>query len=158
MPIAGSAIGLTFYEVAARTLLQRTVDDGALARFFGVEEGLSMVGLAIGAAIAPFLVAAFGIRGAFVAAGAFLPLLGLTAWATVRALDSRAHVPQPELGLLQAIDLFEPLQPPILERLAWSLLPRQAKRGEAIVVEGDEGDLFFLIVEGHAAVTSKAGR
>ena len=155
---AGSAVGLTFYDVAAKTLLQRTVDDEALARFFGVEEGLSMVGLAIGAALAPFLVTAFGIRGAFVAAGAFLPVLGLLAWGRIRSLDAHAHVPGPELELLRSIDLFEPLPPPILERLSWNLTPVEAKAGEAVVVEGDEGDRFFLITDGRATVSVEGRR
>jgi MFS family permease len=150
---AASAVGLTFYEVAAMTLLQRTVRDETLARFFGVQEAMSMAGLALGAAIAPFLVAAFGIRGAFVAAGAFLPLLGLIVWRQVRALDERAHVPQPELGLLTAIDLFAPLAPPVLERLAWNLGSAQAKPADRIIVQGDKGGLFYLITEGRASVS-----
>ncbi len=53
----------SFFDVAARTLLQRAVREDVLARVFGLEEALQMGGLAVGSATAPFLVSRFGPKG-----------------------------------------------------------------------------------------------
>jgi MFS family permease len=144
--------GKAFFDVAARTLLQRSVDDDVLARVFGLQEGLHTAGLAIGAGLASVLEAVFGSRGAFVVAGAFLPVLGLACWGRIRSLDKHAHVPGPELALLRSIDLFEPLEQPILEQLSWNLIPVEMTGGEVVITEGEAGDLFYIIAEGEAEV------
>lgn len=148
-----SGFGKAFFDVASRTLLQRTVDDDVLARVFGLEEAVSTAGLALGAALTPVLSNAFGPRGAFVAAGLFLPVLGLLVWRPIRRLDQHAHVPTAELARLEAIDLFEPLSAPVVERLAWHLIPFEARSGEIVIREGDHGDRFYIITEGRAEAT-----
>jgi len=150
---ASSAAGKAFFDVAGRTLLQRTVDDNVLARVFGLEEAVFTAGLALGAALAPILSKALGPQGAFIAAGAFLPALGLIAWGPIRRLDRHAHVPEAELARLEAIDLFEPLAPQLLERLAWNLIPVEPAPGEVVIREGDGGDRFYIVTDGEASVT-----
>jgi CRP-like cAMP-binding protein len=65
-------------------------------------------------------------------------------------------VPERQLRLLQSIDLFRPLPPTTLERLAAQLLPVAAPPGTALVREGDAGDLFYMIAAGQVEV-SRAG-
>ena len=65
--------GYTFVEVAARTLLQRLGSDETLARVTGFLETSRLAAMALGAIVAPVLVALFGIRGALLALGAVLP-------------------------------------------------------------------------------------
>jgi MFS family permease len=151
--LAASGAGKAFFDVAARTLLQRTVDDDVLARVFGLQEAVLMGGLAIGSATAPVLVRAFGPRGAFVAAGAFLPAAGTLVWRWVHGLDARASVPGAELELLRAVDIFAPLAQPALERLSWDLIPVDERAGSVVIREGDPGDRFYLIVEGWVSIT-----
>jgi MFS family permease len=148
--------GQAFFNVAGRTLLQRTVDDEVLSRVFGIQEGLMMAGLAIGALLAPILVAIFGSQGAFVVAGVFLPLAGAATWRRLRALDARAVLPGAELPLLRTIALFQPLDQPVLERLSRNLIPVEAKDGTVVIKEGDAGDLFYIVVDGKAGVTVEA--
>jgi MFS family permease len=146
-------VGQAFFNVAGRTLLQRTVDDEVLSRVFGLQEGLMMAGLAIGAVLAPMLVAIFGSKGAFVVAGILLPIAGAAAWGRLRSLDARAVVPGAELSLLRSIALFQPLNQPVLERLSWNLIPLVVKTGTVVINEGDPGDRFFILMEGQAEVT-----
>ncbi|HEX6130901.1 MAG TPA: MFS transporter, partial [Actinomycetota bacterium] len=151
--------GRTYFDVATRTLLQRTVRDDVLARVFGMQEGLIMVVLALGSAAAPVLVTVFGERGAFVVAGATLPALGLLTWSSLRAADRRAALPDPErTALLEGIDLFRPLSQRVRERLARDLVPVEAAVGEVVIAEGDHGDRFYAIAEGSAEVTAGGRR
>ena len=112
-----------------------------------------MAGLAIGAVLAPILVSLFGSRGAFVAAGVFLPAMGVFTWGRLRSLDARAKVPGEELSLLRSLALFQPLAPPVLERLSWNLIPVEASAGTVVITEGDAGDRFYIIEEGRAEVS-----
>jgi MFS family permease len=149
----GASIGV--FAVASRTLLQRTVDDDVLARVFGLEEALQMVGLAIGSAAAPILISAFGDAGALAAAGLFLALVALLAWPRLRRIDREAHIAPAEwIWLLRSIPIFAPLPQARLERLASHAIPLQVPSGTVLIREGDEGDRFYAILEGTADVTS----
>ena len=142
-----------FFDVAARTLLQRAVRDEVLARVFGVEEALQMLGLAIGSAAAPVFVSVFGSRGAFVAAGALLVVVVLAAGPRIRRVDARSVAPGPELELLRRIPIFAPLPEYMAEQLSWHLTPVNVRAGTAVIREGEAGDRFYLVSEGSVAVT-----
>ena len=150
--IAGGA--RSFLDVAVRTLLQRSVRDEVLARVFGLQEGLSMLGLAIGAAAVPIFVSLLGARSAFLPAGALLPAAALVLAATLRSLDRRAVLPDPaHMALLRAIELFRPLPQPAFELVANRLIPLQTPAGTPVIREGEPGDRFFVLEEGRAVVT-----
>jgi MFS family permease len=153
--LATSGVGKSFVDVAARTLLQRTVKDEALARVFGLQEFLMMVGLAAGSILAPVLIAVFGARGAYVAAGAFLPAFVLINWFGLRTLDARASVPEIELALLRSISLFRPLAAPVVERLARNLQRVTVPAGTVVIREGEPGDRFYVVAEGDASVSTR---
>ena len=63
------------------------------------------------------------------------------------AIDALAISPQ-DLALLRSVDLFAPLGPVELERLAEALEPVRVAAGLPVVRQGEEGDRFFLIVAG----------
>lgn len=152
--VAGA--GRSFFDIAARTLLQRSVKDDAIARVFGLQEGLSMLFLAVGSATAPAMAAVLGIRWAFAVCGLLLPLGGLASAATLRAIDRRAVLPDAtRLRLLRAIPIFALLPEYELEQVSWHLVPASARAGEAIIREGDRGDRLYLLVEGEAVVESR---
>jgi MFS family permease len=77
-------------DVAAITLLQRTVPDEILTRVLGVLWGLAMGAVALGSIAAPALVAALAPRPAFVAVGAILPLLTLATYRRLLEIDQAA--------------------------------------------------------------------
>ena len=150
--IAGGA--RSFLDVAVRTLLQRSFRDEVLARVFGLQEGLSMLGLAIGAAAVPIFVSLLGARTAFLPAGALLPATALVLAATLRSLDRHAVLSDPaRMALLRAIELFNPLPQPAFELVANRLIPLRAPAGAPVIREGEPGDRFFVLEEGRAVVT-----
>jgi len=151
--LAVSGAGKALFDVAGRTLLQRAVRAEVLSRIFGVQEALMMAGIAVGAIAAPAAVAAFGPRGAFLIAGIALPITGLLAWFWIRRLDARALQPGPEYAALAALPAFAALPQRALEQLSWSTREVRIPAGQVVIREGDDGDLFYVVLEGSLRVT-----
>lgn len=150
--IAG--VGKSFFDVTARTLLQRTVDDDVLARVFGVQEGLSMAALAVGSVIAPILVVTFGVDATFVLAGLALPVVALLVLRRIRSVDHDARLADPaDVALLRGTPIFEPLGPASIERVARNLVPVEAGAGTVVIREGEPGDRFYVIERGEVEVS-----
>jgi MFS family permease len=145
-------VGNTVVDVAALTLLQRTVPDEVLTRVFGVVQSVFVATLGLGAIAAPLMISAIGIRGALIATGALLPVLAALLWTRISALDAQALAPTRELGLLRAIPLFKPLPAPTIDQLASSLIPVHAAAGEEIIRQGEPGDRFYVIASGELDV------
>jgi MFS family permease len=146
---AVSGAGRSIRDVAGRTLLQRVAPDEVLARVFGVLEGLGQAGLALGSVVASVLVATVGIIPALIAIGGFAPALVLLLWGPLASVDRSARTPDPEaLSLLRSMPLFAPLAPPTLERLALDAVPLRLPASSDVIVQGDEGDRFYVVAEG----------
>ncbi len=138
-------------DVAGFTLLQRGTPGDVLARVFGVLHSLFYATVAIGAILAPPLINWVGVRWALVIVGSVLPVLcGLTtaALSKIDVVPVRAR----ELELLQAIPIFAPLSPPVLEQLAARLTPVHAREGDEIIRVGDHGDRFYIVAAGEVEV------
>ena len=146
-------VGNSIEDVAMYTVLQRMVPNELLARVFGVLFAVAVVGLGVGSITAPALVAAFDVRGALVATGGFLVAVTLLAWRRLVAIDRVAVAPTRELAILSTVPLFEPLSVAAKEHLASRLEVRSAPAGTRIVSEGEPGDAFYIVVDGHADVT-----
>lgn len=144
-------LGNTLVDVSAFTLLQRAVPDEVLARVFGAVQSLWVATIGIGAILAPLLIAAVGVRGALLVTGALLPVLATLARRRVAELDE-VPVPERELALLRAIDLFAPLPQPTLESLAQALHPVRLAPGEEIFRQGDVGDRYYVVAEGEVEI------
>jgi MFS family permease len=141
-------VGNTLVDVAALTLLQRTVPREVLARVFGVLESLVVGTIGIGSAVAPLLIEGLGVRGALVATGAVLPALAVLTWRRLALLDAQAAPPGRPLDLLRAIPMFSPLPGTTLEHLAASVATVRVRAGEEVVREGEPGDRFYVVGEG----------
>lgn len=151
--IAVAGCGKVVFDVAARTLLQRLLPQRLLTTVFGVQESVMDIGLGVGSLAAPVLVATLGPRGAFVAAGLFLPLLVLALVVPLRRLDRRASVPLDVLALLRGVPFLSPLAPGTLDRLARDAAQLTVAEGRAVISEGDVGDRFFVLEAGSVEVT-----
>ncbi len=150
--LAAAGIGRTTLDVAGRTLLQRIARPDALARAFGLLEGVSMAGLAVGSIAASGFVALAGGRGAFVCLAALLPVAAALVVRSVLAADA-AILPVVEMARLRALRIFAPLGAPALEALARSLEPVEAPAGATLIREGDPGDRFYLVAKGAVEVS-----
>ena len=65
--------------------------------------------------------------------------------------------PGPEVPLLRRVSFFGPLPFATVEHLASVLRPATYEPGDVIIREGDPGESFYLIAEGHARA-SRDGR
>jgi MFS family permease len=138
-------------DVSGFTILQRGTPSEVLSRVFGVLHSLVYATLALGAVLAPPLIDAVGVRWTLVIVGSLLPVLSLLTHTSLTRLDAEPGDPH-RLRLLQAIPIFSPLSPPVLERLAARLTPVQAQGGEEIIREGDHGDRFYVVSSGEVDV------
>ena len=140
-------------DVAGFTLLQRLVPDRLLTRVLGVTWSLAMGGVALGSIAAPVLVEALGARAAFVAVGFVLPLLSLTAYRRLVAIDHTV-APAPELELIEHVPMFAPLSVAAKERVAANLVPLSVDAGEHVIVAGEIGDRFYIVSDGELDVSA----
>jgi predicted MFS family arabinose efflux permease len=147
-------IGNTLVDVAGFTLLQRIAPDDVLARVFGVVETVFYLAIGIGSLLAPLLVETAGARWALVAVGLFLPVVVVARARRIVGIDADAVIPEHELELLGLVPMFAPLPQLSLERLARQLIPVEAPAGTTVIVQGDEGDRFYIIDEGELDVVA----
>jgi MFS family permease len=148
--LAGS--GRAMVDVAARTLLQRSMSAQLLAKILGVQESLLMGGTALGAALAPLLVLIAGPRGAFLVTAVVLPTIGLVCWVQIRRLDAAA--PSTEtIEHLRSVSMFSYLPAPQLEQLAAALrLLPPLRDGEVLIRQGDPGHECYVVRSGTLAI------
>ena len=145
--------GRALFNLASRTLLQRTVPAEVVGRVFGVAESIAMTGLAVGSALVPLLVVAGGTVAALLGTAAILPLVALVGGRGLFALDAAAHVPIVEIALLRSLEIFHALPAPALEGLARSVEPVGLAGGDVLIREGEQGDCFYAIADGRLEVT-----
>lgn len=148
--------GNSIANVSGLTLVQRTVPDEVMARVFGVIQMLALASMGIGAAIAPVLISLFGLEGALIATGAFLPVLVLLSRPWLTKIDAEAEVPaDDELRILTSVPIFTPLPGTSLEHLATRLVPLRVEAGSVIMREGDTGDRFYIVATGELEVSQE---
>jgi hypothetical protein len=155
LTVAGASRALL--DVASRSLLQRSVPAQSLGQVFGLLEGLTMAGLAIGAVLVPVLVHLGGSRLALLGVAAVLPLAAAVGGRALFSLDAHAPVPVVQIALLRSLPLFAELPAPALEGLAAALSLAEVPAGEALIHQGEEGDAYYAIAAGQFDVL-KDGR
>jgi MFS family permease len=134
--------------VAARALLQRSVPPQLIGRVFGILEGLTMAGFAVGALLVPALIHLGGSRLALLGVAAVLPLAALAGGRAVLRLDAGTPVPVVEIALLRSLPLFAELPAPVIEGLAGSLTLTHLPAGAVLIRQGEPGDAYYAIADG----------
>ena len=146
--------GETFLMVAASVTVQRQAPTGVLARVFGIIEGCQMAAIAVGGLLVTVMVTRFTVTESFVALG--FVVVGLVGVGVVRlrsAGDGPGAVDDTIIHALAADPVFAALPAPTMERLGRTVDRRNVPAETAIVVQGDEGDHYYVIVDGECTVT-----
>ena len=151
--LAVSGFANSLLDVSGFTSMQEHVDERLLGRVFGLFELVVIVAVALGSLAAPVLLDLLGSRGALIAVGVLLPVLAALAHRALGRIDDGMAVRADELDLLRRTVVFAPLSYAALRRLASSLGEQRAEVGEAIVRQGDDGEVVYVIVEGCVAVS-----
>jgi MFS family permease len=138
-------------DVSGFTILQRGTPSEVLARVFGVLHSAFYATIALGAVLAPPLIHWLGVRWTLVIVGLLLPILSVLSRASLVRLDVEPGDPR-RLALLEAIPIFAPLSPPVLEQLAARLTPVHAGAGDELIRVGDHGDRFYVVDKGEVEI------
>jgi MFS family permease len=153
--VAMLAIGVSnaVLDISGFTLVQRGVRNEDRMLVFGVLEGLLGVGLLLGSLVAPALVSLLGGRGAFVVAGAILPLFAVVSWRSILRSARRSALAENHIALLRRNPLFAPLPLTALDRLAEQLVPLSFEPGDVLMRKGEPGKHYLLIADGEVEVS-----
>ena len=146
--LAAAGASDTLLEVAIRTLLQRSVPPQLIGRVFGVLEGFTMAGYALGALLVPLLVHLGGSRLALLGVAAVLPIAAAVGGRALFGLDAETPVPVVEIALLRSLPLFAELPAPAIEGLAAALTPVHLPADAVLIRQGDPGDAYYAIAAG----------
>jgi hypothetical protein len=144
-------------DVAAFTTLQRALPSQVIGRGLGLLETVALVGLGLGAALAPAALALTDAQGVLFGAGLFLVVAAAAGWRALALLDRGLPVPGQEVALLRRLPMFAPLSLVTVEHLATRLQEVPFEDGAVVIREGERGTLFYVIAEGQA-VASVEGR
>ncbi|HEY5700172.1 MAG TPA: MFS transporter [Acidimicrobiales bacterium] len=150
--IAVIGVANTIIDVPLFTLPVRLVRDDVLTRVFGVFESIITIGVALGSALTPVVIALLGLEGAMIATGALLPVIALLAWRPLVALDERLGVRDDEIDALRRTPMLQLLPVPSIEYLASRVDTHPVAAGSDLCRQGGRGDSFFVIVAGEADV------
>jgi MFS family permease len=144
-------------DVNVFTVIQRLTPDAVLGRVFGAFETCLISTMAIGSAITPLLLHAWGLRTTLAVLGIAIGAVAVIGFPRMRQLDRRLEAPA-GLPLLQAVPMFGPLSPVTVDALARALVRVEVAPGEVVMHEGDESDRFYVIESGRVQVTATDGQ
>lgn len=152
--VALSALGLgnALLDVNGFTLLHRLVPDHLAGRAFAAFWSATDGALALGAVLAPVLIAVLGLPGAMVVTGAVLAVAPVLLWPWLRRVDAHAGAHPDVVALLRGVPLLAPMSGVALERLARRTRTADVPAGRVVVRQGEPGDLYHLIAAGRFAV------
>ena len=151
--VAMSGAGKLLYDVAARTLVQRSIADQLMVSVFAMQESLMSIGIAVGAILAPLLIVVVGTSGAFVVVGLLLPALSLVLIPHLRLADARSVVSPGDVSRLQHVPFLAVVSPLVVERLVKQQTRAEVTAGAWLVRQGEPGVAFFVIESGRLEVT-----
>ena len=141
-------IGYALIEGTLLTLTQRLAADDVLARVFGVQETMFVVGTALGSAFVALLVELVGLETAIVVTGLSLPVTALALWPRLGRLEAAVPIPEHAYVLLRGLRMFAPVPVSTIENLAIRSETLTRPAGSVLMRQGDEGDRFYVIESG----------
>jgi MFS family permease len=140
-------------DVAAFTALQRALPAAAIGRGLGVLETVALIGIGLGAALAPAVLTVTDVQGALVGAGLLLVIAAAAGWRATTVMDRGLRVPGPEVALLRGSPIFAPLPLVTVEYLATRVQEERFEPGATVIREGEPGSLYYVIIDGEAVAS-----
>ncbi len=146
-------VGVSLVQFTAAVTIQRQAPTEVLARVFGIVEGAEAGAMAVAGLLVTVLVVWFSVNEAFVAlAMVVFALIGLGIVTLRRHGDDTTPVDDEIIDRLVHDQVFAALPAPKMERLGRTAVRRRSPVGTAVVVQGDVGEHYFLIVDGTLSV------
>ena len=150
--LAVAGAGNVLFDVTVVTLLQRAVPRHLIGRAFGALETVIVLGITLGALVAPALERLRGPDWAFAALGAPLALVALAGLRGLLRLDRDLRAPTRQVDLLRGLAPFALLPTLELEALALALQRQRRPVGEVVVRQGEPGRPSSSSTSGELAV------
>jgi CRP-like cAMP-binding protein len=145
--------GMALADITTTSIVYRLVETPLAPRVTGIIESTKLALEGLGGFLAPVLVLLIGVRGALWVAAVPLPLVAVTGWKMLHRMDATAGERAQLLELVHGVHWLHPLDVPSLENLVGRLAPVFVPTGGSDVVrQGDEGNLFYIVVSGNADV------
>ncbi len=145
--------GMALADITTTSIVYRLVETPMAPRVTGIIESTKLALEGLGGFLAPVLVLVIGVRGALWVAAAPLPLVAVAGWKMLHRMDATAGERAQLLELVHGIHWLHSLDLPSLENLVGRLAPVFVPTaGTDVVRQGDEGDLFYIVVSGTADV------
>ncbi len=152
--------GTLIVDVLAMTALQRAVAPDVTARVFGVFWALIVGAIALGALVAPPVVAVLGLETAIVVLALVPALVSIAVYPALAQMDRASAVRTAVLGkrvaVLEATGMFAAASRPVLERLAAESSEISVSAGETLIREGDPADALYVLKTGEVEVEAGA--
>ncbi len=148
-------IGNDLVDISSDTLLQRLVPKRSLSAALGAFDAVLYAGMGLGAIAAQALATRFGVEGAIVAVGVFLPALALLAWLPLTRMDAAVRSQDDDVALLRVHGIFTPMVMSTIDHLAETMRHEVHEAGATIIRKGDVGDRFFLIERGTVEIVDE---
>lgn len=146
-------IGSGLIDIGAQTLLQRSCAETMTSRAHGALDSTALIAGAAGAMITGRLIEQRDLGATLLALGVVGAVVLLGGSLRLRLTERSLPVADPALiASLRAVSFLASLPQPTLERLGRASQRRTVPAGTTVVVEGDEGHEFFVLLSGAAEV------
>ena len=155
--MAAIGVGNSLLDFGYFTLLVRLVPEDVLGRLFGIFESLVALAVAVGALVAPLLLAHVGLRATLLIVGLLAPVAVGVASRRLRQIDRTMGRRDEEIDVLRQVAPLQPLPLPVIEHLADGVGRAHVIAGVDVFRLGDESDFLYVIEHGSADVID-AGR
>jgi CRP/FNR family cyclic AMP-dependent transcriptional regulator len=158
-PVAEGAVFVTIGAAAAmmlvacRATLQRLTELRLVSHVFAAAEALESAMLLAGALLVPVLVSAIGINGTCLAIAGLLLAAATVVIQPLAAEEQNALGAFARVAALREVAALAHLGAAMLESLGRAARPHTFAAGTALMTQGEPGDLYQVIVDGHVDIS-----
>lgn len=158
-PIAAGAVfvaigaAAAMMLVACRATLQRLTELRLVSHVFAAAEAVESAMLLAGAVLVPVLVSTAGINGTFLTIAAILLVVGVVVVRPLASSERAALGAFERVAALREVSALAHLGAAMLESLGRAAQPHTFAAGTALMTQGEPGDVYQVIVNGHVDVS-----